>query len=239
MQNKLPIKNPTVSQLYGHKNSIYRKGYHSGIDLVADEKDKIVYSIAPGKVIRARYAPGPKGADAKGWGNYVIVRQDDGKDVLYAHLYKVFVAEGQQISPGDSVGIQGSTGNSTGLHLHFEVWQGGWEKRNDINAAEYLGIKNQLGPVEFIKPKYFEEVEVEVNGIVLKGLIPKDEGRAYVQVRDLAERLSGRLDWDGSRVKLEVFSDNELLAKLNTLQREHELLIKDIQGLIKKYKREE
>lgn len=236
----LPVKNPRISQIYGRKSAGYKKGYHSGIDLVADEKDKIIYAVAPGIAIRSRYAPG-KGADPSGWGNYVIVRQDDGHDVLFAHLFKVLVKEGDRVAPRAHIGIQGSTGNSTGPHLHFEVWQGSWEKRNDINATEYLGIKNELGPVELIKPKYFEEIEVEVNGIVLKGLIPKDEGRAHIQVRDLAEQFAGKIDWDGTknRATLEIFSENEGKAKLHSLQAEHNLLIKDLESLIEKYKKEE
>jgi hypothetical protein len=222
----LPVQNPRISQEYGRKSSDYRKGYHTGVDLVADENDKTVYNINPGVVIRSRFISGKKGADPDGWGNYVIVRQDDGHDVLYAHLYQVFVAEGKRVASGDSIGIQGTTGNSTGPHLHFEVWKGNWEDRNDINPAEYLGIKNTVGLVELLKPKYYEEVEVEVNGVILKGLIPKDEGRAYIQVRDLAEKFAGNLDWDSEkrRAKLEIFSENELKAKIHTLEQKNKEL---------------
>lgn len=151
----LPVKNARVSQEYGRKDSQYRKGYHTGIDMVADGTDKGIYSAGPGLVLRARFAPGAKGADAAGWGNYVIVRQADGHDVLYAHLAQVAVTAGQLVISGDKLGIQGATGNTTGAHLHFEVWNGDWTKRNDINAAEYLGIANQVGPVSPKDP--FEE----------------------------------------------------------------------------------
>lgn len=222
----LPVKNPRISQEYGRKNEGYRKGYHTGIDLVADPSDKAIYNVGPGKVIVARYAPGKKGANPEGWGNYVIVRQDDGHDVLYAHLYQVFVSEGKKVNAGDSLGIQGSTGNATGAHLHFEVWKGSWEDRNEINPAEYLGIKNAVGPVELLKPKYYEEIEVEVNGVILKGLIPKGESDAYIQVKDLAEKFSGIKDWDPEkrRAKLEIFSENEIKAKIHTLEQRNKEL---------------
>src|SRR5690554_6054935 len=97
----LPVKNPRVTQIYGKVNPSYRKGYHTGIDLVADPSDKAIYNIKPGIVLKIGYDP-------KGWGNYVIVRQDDGHDVLYAHLYQVFVAENKRVALGDSIGIQGS-----------------------------------------------------------------------------------------------------------------------------------
>lgn len=222
----LPVKNPRISQIYGRKSAGYKKGYHSGIDLVADEKDKYIYSVGQGRVVKV-------GDDPKGWGNYVIVREDDGHDVLYAHLDRVIINEGRLAIPGSLIGIQGSTGRSTGPHLHFEVWQGDWQNRNDISPAEYLGIKNELGPVEKVKKeKYFEEVEVEVNGIVLKGLIPKDEGRSYIQVRDLAERFAGNLDWDPEkkRAKLEVFSTDELTAIIHTARKKLQEALEILEG---------
>lgn len=143
----LPVKNARVSQEYGRKGN-YKKGYHTGIDLVADGEDKSIYAVSSGAVIRARFVAGAKGADPNGWGNYVIIRQADGYDVLYAHLAQVVVAAGQFVIPEDKIGLQGSTGNVTGPHLHFEVWQDDWEARNEINAAEYLGIVNQIGLVK-------------------------------------------------------------------------------------------
>ena len=216
----LPVKNPRVSQEYGRVNPKYKKGYHSGIDLVADKSDNGIYSIGKGKVIVSRYTAGSKGADPTGWGNYVVVRQEDGKDILYAHLFQVYVKTGQVIEAGKGIGIQGSTGNTTGPHLHLEIFEGSWENRKEINPAEYLGIKNAVGPVEFIrqKEKFFEEVEVTVNGITLKGYIPKYEDRAYIQVRELAEAFNAKLDWDGEKRKatLDIFSQDELKAKMHT-----------------------
>ncbi len=143
----LPVKNARISQEYGRKNPQYRKGYHTGIDMVADGPGKDIYAIGLGTVIRARFSPGAKGADPTGWGNYVIIRQADGHDVLYAHLAQIAVTAGQMVIPGDKIGLQGATGNSTAPHLHIEVWKGSWGARNDINAADYLGIPNEAGPV--------------------------------------------------------------------------------------------
>jgi murein DD-endopeptidase MepM/ murein hydrolase activator NlpD len=143
----LPEKNPRISQEYGRKNSTYKKGYHPAIDMVADGPDKGIYAVRPGTVVRARFAPGEKGADPTGWGNYVIVKQTDGHDVLYAHLSQISVTLGQLVVTGDKIGLQGATGNTTGPHLHFEVWKGDWTLRNDINAADYLGIPNKVGVI--------------------------------------------------------------------------------------------
>lgn len=138
----VPVKNARISQVYGRKDKQYRKGYHTGLDIVADGKDKTIYAARAGTVIK-------RGVDPKGWGNFVIARQTDGHEVCYAHLDIVYVKQGQVIAEGDKIGVQGSTGNSTGPHLHFEVWEGNWEDRNDINAAEYLGIANEKGPAKY------------------------------------------------------------------------------------------
>lgn len=128
----LPVKEARISQIYGRKDPRYRKGYHSGLDIVADGEDKSVYAARAGTVIKC-------GVDPKGWGNFLIVRHTDGHEVCYAHLKEFAVKQGQVISEGEKIGIQGSTGNSTGPHLHFEVWAGNWQDRKDINAADDFG----------------------------------------------------------------------------------------------------
>ena len=55
-----------------------------------------------------------------GYGNCVVIRHPNGLETLYGHLSKIVVKHGQQVVAGDVVGLGGSTGNSTGPHLHFE-----------------------------------------------------------------------------------------------------------------------
>lgn len=158
MEKSFPVKNPRISQIYGVINPErnYTKGYHTGIDIVADGADKGIYNAVPGTVIRARFSPGAKGADPDGWGNYVIVRQKDGYDTVYAHLAQIAVTQGQQVISGDKLGLQGATGNVTGPHLHYEVRSGCWQYKKDIDPADYMGIKNQVGPVESLMVDQFE-----------------------------------------------------------------------------------
>lgn len=196
----LPVTDPKVSQEYGRINSNYRKGYHTGIDLVASPNDKMIYNVAPGTVIRARYSSDRKGADPSGWGNYVIVRQDDGLDVLYAHLYQVFASEGQRVTPGDSIGIQGSTGNVTGPHLHFEIWNGSWTDRNDINPADYLGIKNVVGKVELLEKLELEKATVRDSYFGIDYEAIYHNGKTYVELRPFApDHGIPILDWDNEK----------------------------------------
>jgi murein DD-endopeptidase MepM/ murein hydrolase activator NlpD len=205
----LPLKNPRISQEYGRKSTSYKKGYHTGIDLVAGENNKYVYSAGSGTVLRARYQSGPKGADPSGWGNYVIVRQKDGHDVLYAHLSQVLVAPGVQISEGEALGIQGSTGNSSGPHLHFEVWAGSWENRNDINAAQYLGIENAVGPVKYTRKEgeNIERVEVVEKGKIYDAI--RYGGKTYVELRAYAEQDGKKVEWD-EQIKMAIVSGGKL-----------------------------
>lgn len=60
-----------------------------------------------------------------GFGNHVIVDHGGGLTSLYGHLHTIAVYTGQQVRPGDTLGHEGSTGNSTGTHLHFELRQDG------------------------------------------------------------------------------------------------------------------
>lgn len=129
-----PLKSYRVTYPYGVKNARYAKGYHTGVDLVSDEYT--IYCAVSGTVIVARYAPG-QGADPAGWGNYIIVRCGQ-YDVIYAHLSSCSVTDGQQVTGGAVIGKMGSTGQSTGLHLHFEVRKGSWTNIQDIDPLKWL-----------------------------------------------------------------------------------------------------
>ncbi len=189
----IPIKNGRVSQVYG-KPGKYKKGYHTGIDLVAGINDKYIYNVAPGIVLLARETPG-KGYDPDGWGNYVIVRQDNGHDVIYAHLARTCTLEGERLSPGDAVGIQGSTGNSTGAHLHFEVRKGDWKNCNDIDPTEYLGIENKKGLLKN-KEVPMEKISIIKEGEKYEGYLI--DGVAYGPVRALFQSQGQDVLWYSS-----------------------------------------
>ncbi|MFI5164007.1 MAG: peptidoglycan DD-metalloendopeptidase family protein [Bacteroidia bacterium] len=88
------------------------KRYHKGIDIQLRKGDTVTCAF-DGMV---RFAQ-KKG----GYGNVVIVRHYNGLETVYAHLSKIKVKEGQVIGAGDLIGLAGSTGHSTGPHLHFEV----------------------------------------------------------------------------------------------------------------------
>ncbi|VAV93032.1 Membrane proteins related to metalloendopeptidases [hydrothermal vent metagenome] len=98
---------------------------HNGLDMHGNSGDPI-RAAADGKVIFA----GVKG----GYGNAVMIDHGGGMVTLYAHQSKLLVKEGQRVDAGDVIGLIGSTGLSTGPHLHFEVRING----APVDAAKYL-----------------------------------------------------------------------------------------------------
>ena len=66
-------------------------------------------------------------------GNYIVIKTDDNKYLMYAHLSEKFVNEGQRVTKGQIIGIIGRTGFATGVHLHFAVWDGYPHMSNPIN----------------------------------------------------------------------------------------------------------
>lgn len=111
-----PIKSRVVSSRFGLRNvkftNKYEMGIHRGIDILADIGTD-VRVVFDGVVRVARYDPG--------YGNVVVVRHSDGLESLYAHLYCIYVKEGEHVKSGMYIGISGNTGSSTGPHLHFEL----------------------------------------------------------------------------------------------------------------------
>ncbi|NDJ52355.1 MAG: peptidoglycan DD-metalloendopeptidase family protein [Chloroflexi bacterium] len=97
--------------------------WHPGVDLAAD-RDTPLYASETGVVVFA-------GFHRQGYGELVILDHGEGWTTYYAHLDTRFVGCGDQISRGQLVGLMGSTGNSTGLHLHFEI------RENDIPQNPY------------------------------------------------------------------------------------------------------
>jgi len=88
---------------------------YNGVDLGAAEGTPFMAS-APGEVIVAR-ASGWNG----GYGQYIVIRHDNGTQTLYAHASGIVVGIGQRVVQGQVIGYVGSTGRSTGPHLHFEI----------------------------------------------------------------------------------------------------------------------
>ncbi|MBQ5814311.1 MAG: peptidoglycan DD-metalloendopeptidase family protein, partial [Clostridia bacterium] len=114
----LPAANNVITCKYGMRTHPITGVYklHTGIDLRASTGTKI-YAANAGTVIKATYS--------SAYGYYVVVNHGGGTSTLYAHMSKMAVKNGQKVSQGTVLGYVGSTGYSTGPHLHFEVIKNG------------------------------------------------------------------------------------------------------------------
>ena len=92
--------------------------YHKGID-IANKTVPNILAADSGKVVSAGWL------DGYGYGNRVVIDHGNGYRTLYAHLSSVYVVSGQTVARGSAIGRMGSTGRSTGVHLHFEVIKSG------------------------------------------------------------------------------------------------------------------
>ncbi|MBV9271412.1 MAG: M23 family metallopeptidase [Candidatus Eremiobacteraeota bacterium] len=106
--------NGTVTSPFGERDNPMGPGqdFHPGIDIAADEGTPINAATA-GRVVAA----GPDG----GYGNAVVVDDGAGMTTRYAHCSQIFARVGQTVDPSTIIAAVGSTGHSTGPHLHFEV----------------------------------------------------------------------------------------------------------------------
>lgn len=107
-----------TSSKFGWRASPFtgKRSYHSGIDMACPKGTK-VYAALDGKVSTVGYN--------NVYGNYIIITHHSGYKTLYAHLNKTLVIQGKYVAQGDRIGEVGSTGLSTGPHLHFTVFKFG------------------------------------------------------------------------------------------------------------------
>lgn len=147
-----------VSSPFGWRTMNGERVYHKGVDLVG--ADKTVRAVVGGVVGQSIIITDPKNRTSE-WGNYVRVDGEDGRLYYYCHLAKRFVGRGAKVAVGDAIGIEGSTGKSTGSHLHFEVRENG----SSIDPTKILGIKNTVGTVRETKTQ--ERTNYTVNGLTI------------------------------------------------------------------------
>ncbi len=117
-----------IHPIYGYKK------FHSGVDISVPLGSKVV-AARSGTVILVSNPVQGHNYGGSGYGNYVVIDHGDGKATLYGHLQQTNVKVGQEVDAGDRIGLSGSTGTSTGPHLHFEVRV----KGTTVNPRDYIG----------------------------------------------------------------------------------------------------
>jgi murein DD-endopeptidase MepM/ murein hydrolase activator NlpD len=136
----MPLNNKNLKHLpsgYGWRtHPIYKtQEFHPGMDFTAEQGTPI-YATGDGVVEIAD-------ANAQGYGNHVVINHGFGYQTLYGHMSKIATTPGKKVKRGDLIGYVGSTGLSTGPHVHYEVIKNG-EKVNPINF-----YYNDLSPQEY------------------------------------------------------------------------------------------
>ncbi|BAQ11282.1 peptidase [Bacillus sp. OxB-1] len=152
---------------------------HYGVDYGNSPSNNNIVAAAAGKVRIASRSN-------SGYGNYVIITHANGWETVYAHLASIAVRPGQTVGQGQKIGVKGTTGNSTGVHLHFEVHAGRWDAnyskvRNPlhylidpevkrlqqllVNAGQKIAIDGKFGPATEAAVKDFQKS----SGLVVDG----------------------------------------------------------------------
>lgn len=134
----VPISKPvTVSSEFGYRQHPITGAYelHNGIDLVNGNPTTPIYASAAGEVVIA-------GSYPEWYGNYVVIKHSDGLYTGYAHQSQLRVSVGDTVKQGQQIGNMGTTGPSTGPHLHFQFFRNGpWPSQEDfINPREYINF---------------------------------------------------------------------------------------------------
>ena len=133
-ENSVPNIWPTVSGFisssYGYRIHPIKKTmfFHKGID-ISIPLGKPVIATADGVVMYANWLGG--------YGKIIIISHGYNYTTYYAHLSSILVEKGMKVSRGDKIGLVGSTGLSTGPHLHYEIRY----KKKDVNPMDYIKIK--------------------------------------------------------------------------------------------------
>jgi murein DD-endopeptidase MepM/ murein hydrolase activator NlpD len=165
-----PVKNfKGVSSSFGWRRHPIKgtREYHRGIDYRGDEKDPVI-ATASGVVEYAGYHK------KSGYGNLVILSHDHGFKTLYGHMSSLKVKTGQVIRQGQEIGFVGSTGLSSGPHLHYEV----------------SFVQRKLNPTAFVQwdLKNYNEIFNEVEGVPWGSLSQIIQGRVQRVEKQLSLR---------------------------------------------------
>lgn len=123
-----PVRNHEINSPFGLRRLPGQAARnHEGVDIAAPWGTG-VYVAAEGSVLRTGYDPA-------GYGRFVEIRHPNGMTTLYGHLSRLDVASGDAVEAGARIGLVGSTGRSTGPHLHFEVRRGD----RQVNPVKVMG----------------------------------------------------------------------------------------------------
>ena len=150
-----------VTSRFGMRTLGGKTENHGGYDMVGVGSTDIV-AVEGGTVVQSRIVT-DKSNFTWQWGNYVCIKTAAGQYHYYCHMASRAVEKGQTVRIGDKLGVMGSTGNSTGPHLHFEVRQS--DGKTKVSPETVLGIANAVGTYTRLS------LERDLDVLVKKGII--------------------------------------------------------------------
>lgn len=174
----------TFGTPFGKRGSMWRAGYHSGLDLNSKKHGSSgdVFPIAPG-VVESLNAHG------SAYGRHLCIKHEDGFISLYAHLEFIKVKKGDRVDLDTVIGREGSTGNSTGNHLHIEVHKDRYKYPATIDPQKH--IDERVLKVSEIKYTLPDGKALKTDGVLI-------DGTNYAAVRPLLEALGYKVGWDNA-----------------------------------------
>ncbi|WP_157842698.1 M23 family metallopeptidase [Bacillus alkalisoli] len=187
-----------------------RWGNHKGIDIAAPTGTDVVAAF-DGEVIKSYYSGS--------YGHVVFLQHPNGVETVYAHLHRRMVEEGAKVSKGETIGQVGSTGHSTGPHLHFEVHMGEWniKKSNAMDPLTVFVIQDGALPASAM------HIENGMNGYsLIKGELVVNQAsseKVYIVKKndtlwDIAQQfevtVSSIMEWNDLSVDV-IHPDQELI----------------------------
>ena len=177
--------------------------FHKGIDLVTIPSNGPIYAFVPGEVIYGK--EGVKGSGFGGYGIVVAIKDVNGYLHCYAHLSKASVKVGDRVQRNQEVGLQGSTGQSTGEHLHYEIRKG-YSPLFGYTETE-IGV---VDPTKYLQDFYSKKEELpkvdmkDANAIIDKYLKPAwgaaktpTEKKEIGRLADILREASGQPKQNG------------------------------------------
>jgi murein DD-endopeptidase MepM/ murein hydrolase activator NlpD len=163
----VPVKDYRLSSRYGRRYDPFngRMAQHAGLDL-AGSRGEPIYATADGRIVRA----GPM----SGYGTMAEINHGKGMSTRYGHMTQVLVKAGQRVKQGDMIGRMGSTGRSTGTHLHYEIRVDGRaiNPKPFIDASPRLLAAQRDGQSIAAQPGETAVVTTGVRGGMLMSPIP-------------------------------------------------------------------
>ena len=180
---RYPFDKFVLGTRFGVKGKLWKAGYHSGVDFKSKKYggDGKIYPINFGSVWRV--------TTEGSYGNCVYVKHLDGFISLYAHMSKILVKVGQQVTERTVLGIEGSTGNSTGPHCHVEVHKGSYHYPAVIDPLKFIEERMEADEVE-------KQIKIKLNGVLKNVTAIEKNGYNYIKLQDLRDGKI-EVDYDG------------------------------------------